>query len=259
MARQTSAITFTRKFGNAVGMKGMDGNYNMRIYVPGDEINDGKTPMQTAQRARFTIATKVAGMLGVLGEQVLFANGLKTTRRGKLVQQIMASVTFADHTATLSGNLPLIISPKNSVDIANRTLTKTAPTANASGSVAYSAKVTIGRGIYVRTITAMLIYDRTTAQWDSQVEITTDVNVTTRKYISSMYAGHTVDIYCYMLSGATIASLGQQTADMSSMDSNSGAGFAIRVTESGMTTDELAYAQVDSYHEEWAVPAILGD
>lgn len=259
MARQTSAITFTRKFGNAVGSKGLNGTYNMRVYIPGDEINDAKTPMQTAQRARFTIATKVAGMLGVLGEQVLFANGLKTSRRGKLVQQIMASVTFDNNTATLSGNLPLIISPKNSVDIANRNLTKTAPTANASGSVAYTAKVTMGQGTYVRTITAMLIYDRTTKQWDSQVEITNDVNISTRKYISSMYSGHTVDVYCYMLSGATINTLGRETADMSSMDSARGEGFSITVTESGMTTSELAYAQVDSYHEEWAVPAIIGD
>lgn len=259
MARQTSSITFTRKFGNAVGMKGMNGNYNMRIYVPGDEINDGKTPMQTAQRARFTIATKVAGMLGVLGEQVLFANGHKTTRRGKLVQQIMASVVFNDNTASLSGDLPLVISPKNSVNVENRTLIKTAPTANASGSVAYSCKVTMSNGTYVRTITAMLLYDRTTGQWDSQVEITTETNVSTRKYISSMYAGHTVDVYCYMLSGATTTLLGQETAEMSNMNSNNGEGFGIRVTESGLTTDELTYAQVDSYHEVWAVPAILGE
>lgn len=258
MARQTSTITVTRRLGNIVGMKGLDGAYNARVYVPAEEINDSKTPLQVMQRAKFALGTKVAGMLGVLGEQVLYANGLSPNRRGKLVQQILAAITYSENKAMLTGDLPLVISPKTTVELQDRSLRLTAPTAEASGSFAYTFKPVVGNGAYVRSIVAMLCYDRSAGTWNSQVIISSETSFTARMYISSAYAGHKADVYCYSLVGANVTRLGQATADMGSMNSDEGAGYAIPVTESGMTTADLGYAQVDSYHMTFDVPAIIG-
>lgn len=260
MARQTSAITFTRKFGNAVGSKGLNGGYNMRIYVPGEDIDDPKTPLQTEQRAKFAIAAKVAGMLGVLGEQVLFANGHKTTRRGKLVQQIYSAIQYSNNTASLSANMPLILNPKVTASITERDLSKTAPTAIASGSLAYTFTVEVDENsTLVRTIVCMMIYDRTDHRWTSQCIISTAKNPVVRQYVSQAVAGHTLDIYCYSLVGATFTKPGSNSATMSPMDSDEGTGFAINVLASGVTTTELGYAQVDGFCDVWEVPEILGN
>jgi len=257
MARQTSSVTIVGKFGNMVGYKGLDGKYNAGIYVPGEERQDSKTPEQVYQRARLALAAKVAGMLGVLGEQVNVANGLRANRRGALVRQIMGFVNDGVDGPELAATLSLVKMPKGSMSV-EPTLRLSAPTAIRSGSFAYAVSCTADNGTLQRVIVALLVYNKTKAEWRSYVRVFgAGESMQVLVYIPAEWAGDNCFAYGYTLGVLSDPSVTGVVSSIGSLEGTT-THISVAVDSDNVAYGALCFTQVDAHIEEQTIPAVQG-
>lgn len=254
MARQTSSITFVKKFGNMVGSKGMDGKFNARLYIPGEDIKDAKTPTQVYNRAKMALAAKVAGMLGVMGEQVLVANGLKATRRGMLVRSIYARINDAVTGPELGANLDLVLNPRGSMSV-DPTIRYAAPSGLLNGTVKFKVSCTPEEGDLQRVIVCLLVYNSTKQEWRNTVRAfpasAATMEVTT--FIPPNWAGDTVVSYGYTMGiltdeqSAVVTSIGDLTGTTEAIamgiDSNNVAYGALLYTQINATVETSTFPE----------------
>lgn len=243
MARQTSTITVTGKLGNLVGRKGLYGAFTAGIYQP--DVSNPKTALQTYQRSKMALAAKVAGMLGVMGQQINVANGLPATRRGSLVRSIMAHIEDHEGGPRLGSALPLVLNPKAQVSFGTRAVAVTAPTAAASGSLAYSYEATVEQGEGIRYLVACLYYDPTLDEWRNNVAVQSRP-APVRTYVPFTWKGHTVNAYCYVLAITTNPMELGTTGSMGSLEGTD-QNFTIAVGSDTLYGNNIAYTQVDAY------------
>lgn len=247
MALQTSTLTMTGKVGNVVGMKGFGGKFNARIYVPGENINDAKTSEQVYQRSKLALAAKVAAMLGVMGEQVNVANGLKASRRGALVRNIMAYINDAVAGPQLAADLSIVKNPKASVSVTDRSVGVTAPTALTNGRAVYGPSVSADEGTLRRHIVALLVYNTVKDDWRSQVRVVpqgSENKVTL--YFPNSWAGDAVIFYGYTLAMTTdpsIAGVVSSFGNLTGTEDN----ISIPVDSTGVAYGSLLFSQIDTY------------
>lgn len=238
----------TGKVGNVVGMKGFAGKFNARIYVPGENINDAKTTEQVYQRSKLALAAKVAGMLGVMGEQVNVANGIRATRRGALVRNIMAYIEDAVTGPQLAADLSIVKNPKGSVAVSDRSVQVTAPTLLSNGRAIYGPTVTAEAGTLRRYIVALLVYNSVKDDWRSQVRVfapdATETKVSL--YFPSSWAGDAVIFYGYtlgMTTDPTIAGVVSSFGNLTGTEET----ISIPVDSTGVAYGDLLFSQIDTY------------
>lgn len=238
----------TGKVGNVVGMKGFGGKFNARIYVPGENINDAKTTEQVYQRSKLALAAKVAGMLGVMGEQVNVANGIRATRRGALVRNIMAYIEDAVAGPQLAADLSIVKNPKASVAVGERSVQVTAPTVLTSGRAIYAPTVTAEAGTLRRYIVALLVYNSVKDDWRSQVRVfaadAAETKVTL--FFPNSWAGDSVIFYGYtlgMTTDPTIAGVVSSFGNLTGTEET----ISIPVDSTGVAYGNLLFSQIDTY------------
>ena len=254
MARQVSTIQVVKKLGNLVGYKGLDGKVNAMNYVPGEDRNDAKTAVQMEQRAKFKLAAQVASMLSTLGEQVNVANGLKPTRRGKLMAQLLGYITETVNGPVLASDLPLVRRPKGNMEV-DPTFRTTAPGALTSGSIKFKAACTSSFGTLQRTIVCLLLYNQRTNEWRSACHAfgpdgTNEVTV----FFSKNWSDSEVVCYGYALGIITDT----ETAPVSSIGNLEGteSEMSITVDTTGVAYGNLLFTQVYSITAVETVPAL---
>ena len=244
MARQNSTITVVGKLGNMVGTKGLDGKTNAMAYVPGEDRADAKTAEQVYQRSRLALASKVAGMLGVLGDQSLVANGIAPNRRGMLVRTIMAHINDAVGGPELGSSLPLVRNPKAEVNIGDRVFNIVVPTAQSSGSVSYSFAGTVERGTLIRYCVALLVFNKSKGEWRSTAQVLTEAG-RVRVYIPGTWKDDQTVCYGYVLAATTDPTVIGETATMGSLTGTT-ENYSIAVDSSSVLYgNNVAYSQVD--------------
>lgn len=250
MGKLNSIITFTGKVGNVIGYKGLDGK---TLIGPYDKnYQDSKTPDQVYQRAKMALAAKVAGMLGVLGQQVLVANGMRPNRRGTLVRSIMSYINDEVTGPELGSSLPLVRNPKGSVSFTERNIIKVLPTAGASGSFAYKVTATPDQGNALRYVTALLVYNTNLDEWRSAVAVG-ETPQTARVYMPIDYLDTVCVCYGYTLAILSDPSVVGATASMGNLVGDA-SDFSISVDNTGVAYGRsLVYTQVDAYTEEVTV------
>ncbi len=245
MARQTSTITVTGKLGNMVGAKGYDGKYNAFHYVPGDERSNPKTTEQVYQRSKLALAAKVAGMLGILGNQVLVANGMRPNRRGALVRNIMQYIDDAVGGPALGTRLPLVRSPRAKVEITDRAFAVLPAAPDRSGNISYNFTGNALRGTAVRYLVSFMIYDPTLDQWIYTCEVqTTPAKV--YNYVDESMNGHEVFCYAYVLAVTTDPTTLGSEGIMGPLTGTE-EGFNIAVDSQGVLYGKnIAFSQIDT-------------
>ena len=250
MGKLNSIITFTGKVGNVIGYKGLDGK---TLIGPYDKnYQDSKTPDQVYQRAKLALAAKVAGMLGVLGQQVLVANGMRPNRRGTLVRSIMSYINDEVTGPELGSSLPLVRNPKGSVSFTERQIVKVLPTAAASGSFAYKVVANPDQGNALRYVSALLVYNTNLDEWRSAVAVG-ETPQTARVYMPIDYLDTVCVCYGYTLGILSDPSVVGATASMGNLVGDT-SDFSISVDNSGVAYGRsLVYTQVDAYNEEVTV------
>lgn len=253
MAKQTGVIIFNGRVGNVVGRRGVNGGYDVSIYQP--DVNDAKTPQQVYNRAKLSLAAKVAGMLGTMGEQVNVANGIRASRRGSLVRTIYAHINDAQTGPELGSSLPLVRSPRAAVSFSDCEITVTNPTSQASGSIAYTASAEVESGTAVRYITCLLVYNQTLNEWRSNVVVgATPQRV--RIYIPQTYAGCSCFSYGYVLGVTTDAAVAEATATMGTL-AGTPDKFSISVDKNNVVYgNNLAFTQVESMMKKTDIPSL---
>lgn len=256
MGKQVSTIQFTGKVGNVVGSKGNGGTFVARIYT--DEVKNPQTPDQMYQRGKLALAAKVAGMLGVMGEQVLVANGYRPNRRGTLVRSIMAYINDAVAGPELGASLPIVRNPQGSMSC-NPRITVNVPTSEASGSIVYTNGLTADRGTMQRAIVALLVYNADLDIWQSRVDIvTTNFNSTSmRIYISKDWAGTHATAYGYALGIISDPTISGAKASLGSMEGNEN-NFTLPVDSNNVVYGGLCFTQIDPHVEALDIREIGG-
>lgn len=246
MGKLNSIITFTGKVGNVIGYKGLDGK---TLIGPYDKnYQDSKTPDQVYQRAKLALAAKVAGMLGLLGQQVLVANGMRPNRRGTLVRSIMNYINDEVTGPELGSSLPLVRNPKGSVSFTQRQITQVLPTAVASGSLSYKPAATPDQGTALRYVTALLVYNTNLDEWRSAVAVG-ETPQAARVYVPLDYLNTECVCYGYTLGILSDPSIVGATASMGNLVGDT-TDFSIAVDNSGVAYGRsLVYTQVDAYTE----------
>ena len=244
-----SSLTGTGRMGNLVGRKGLDGKTIAAIYQP--TVSNPKTPAQMEQRAKVALAAKVAGMLGVLGKQVLVANGYSTGRRGTLIAQILGKITDGEgfSTPSLLAGLPLVKNPQGAVELTTRTLTFTEPTAQASGSVAYvfAANVPEEETI-VRYCVALMAYNATTGEWRATNRVL-DTPGRVSIYIDQSWIDAQVYAYAYVLPVTVSSAYAlNASASMGALTGND-KQFQQAIDTDGVAYGNFTYTQVNSLIE----------
>lgn len=248
MGLQTSTLTVTGKVGNMVGMKGFGGKFNARVYTPGENINDAKTPDQVYQRSKLALAAKVAAMLGVMGEQVNVANGIRATRRGALVRNIMAYIEDAVAGPQLAADLSIVKNPKASVAVSERTVAVTAPTLLTNGRAIYAPTVTADAGTLRRYIVALLVYNTVKDEWRSQVRAfaADAVDDKVSLYFPNSWAGDSVIFYGYTLGMTTDPTIAGVVSSFGNLTGTEEA-ISIPVDSTGVAYGSLLFSQIDTY------------
>lgn len=167
MAKQLPYGRFYGKNGSMVGRRGVGG----QVYIneKGKDPTNPRTQAQMSVRGRMALSAKVNSMLGVLGSQVLMANGLSASRRGQLTKMIFAA-TSVDllGNVSLSTNLPLVKSP----DLyANLDATVSIARADRDHSGSFRCVFTNSEAdasSYLRLVGVLMVYNKTKDQWQSQ-------------------------------------------------------------------------------------------
>ena len=256
MGKQVSTMQFTGKVGNVVGSKGNNGTYVARIYT--DEVKNPQTPEQMFQRGKLALAAKVAGMLGVMGEQVLVANGYKANRRGTLVRSIMAYINDAVTGPELGTSLPLVRNPQGSMTGTPR-ISVTAPTSEASGSILYANALTADRGTMQRVIMAMLVYNSDLDIWQSRVDILNSDfdNAKLMLYISKEWGGTHATVYGYALGIISDPTVSGAKASLGNMAGNENK-FNLPVDTNNVVYGGLCFTQIDAKVQSVTINAIGG-
>lgn len=244
-----SSLTGTGRMGNLVGRKGLDGKTYAAIYQP--NVSNPKTPAQMEQRAKVALAAKVAGMLGVLGKQVLVANGYSTGRRGKLITQILGKITDGEgySTPSLLAGLPLVKNPMGAVELSTRQFTFTEPTAQASGSIAYNFSATVPQDeTLVRYCVAVMVYNATSGEWRATNRVL-DEPGRVAIYIDQSWIDAQVYAYAYVLPVTVSANAGlNASATMGALTGNE-KQFSQAIDTDGVIYGNFTYTQVNSLIE----------
>ncbi len=158
MGKQVSSIRFTGTVGNLTGSKGLDGKILLREKVA--SVSNPQTVDQMNQRAKFKLASQVAGMLAEVGELALKANGHKSTRRGILNKMLMDKITLVgEQQAGLPRVLNLVNNPYAAPLMTAVTVTVTSDTTGFTGG--FSNDLPAG----MVSAKALLVYDRVTGVW----------------------------------------------------------------------------------------------
>ena len=191
-------------------------------------------------------------MLGTLGEQTLVANGLKATRRGKLMAQLLGYITEGENGPELAADLPLVNRPKASMSV-DPSFRMAAPGELTNGNIKFKAQCTPDAGTLQRTIVCLLAYNKDKNVWTSmcQAFVANGSNEVTL-WISPRWAGDTIICYGYALgivsnpAVAAVTSIGnlEGTTDT----------IGISVDSTGVAYGDLLYTQVYSVIEETSFP-----
>lgn len=201
MAIQRGILRFTGRVGSVVGRRGIDGKYIMSEHQP--IINSPNSDEQKEVQSSLAIASKVAAMLGILGQQVNIANGYAATRRGKLVANIYAQISGM--TPPLSGSvlpaeLPLVSNPAGVID-RQASLRVVPPKQDASGSVTLSWQNDLDNNndTLERNLAAILVYNEDKHEWLSVSQILAPSAASLMLYISNEWRGDVMHIYGYIM------------------------------------------------------------
>ncbi|MBP5541346.1 MAG: hypothetical protein J6X88_06815 [Bacteroidales bacterium] len=242
-----SSLTGIGRMGNIVGRKGPNGRTYTSIYQP--YVSNPKSPAQVEQRAKLSLASKVASMLGVVGKQALVANGYSASRFCTLVGQILGTLTDGEgySSPSLLTGLPLVKRPGGDITYSEKGFTFVTPTEQASGSVAYKFIGTPNvDDTLVRYCVALMLYNVTADLWTSQSWVL-DTAGTVRIYINSDWKNAQIYAYAYVLgvlrNGNGVlentASLGSLVGDQSK--------FQLTVDSENVLYGKYNYAQIDSF------------
>lgn len=199
MAIQRDIIRFTGRIGAMVGRKGPKGQYVASVHQP--IVSQPNSDKQVSTRSAFTVSSKVAAYLGILGQQVLLANGHAATDRGELVAELMALVkgmTPPSVGAVLPADLPLVRVPRIAPNITTE-LTGNQPEAQQSGSVVLT--MTDEEGVYgdlVRRLACIILYNETLDQWRSVAAVLPKTQMRLNLYVPSDFYGE-IHAYGYFL------------------------------------------------------------
>lgn len=199
MAIQRDILRFTGRVGAFVGRKGPKGQYVASVHQP--IVNQPNTNKQVVTRSAFTISSKVAAYLGIMGQQVLLANGHAATDRGELVAELMSLIkgmTPPSVGAVLPADLPLVRVPRIAPNL-GVVLSDAQPEAEQSGSV----MMTIDDrgdvyGSLVRRLGCIILYNETLDQWRSVAAIMPKTQTQLILYVPTDFLG-VIHAYGYFL------------------------------------------------------------
>ena len=199
MAIQRDILRFTGRVGAVVGRKGPKGQYVASVHQP--IVNQPDSNKQIITRSAFTVSSKVAAYLGIMGQQVLLANGHAATDRGELVAEIMALVkgmTPPAIGAVLPADLPLVRVPRIAPNLVTE-LTGNQPEVQQSGSVVLT--ITDNNHVYenlVRRLGCIILYNETLGQWRSVAAVMQKTETRLYLYVPSDFYGE-IHAYGYFL------------------------------------------------------------
>lgn len=201
MAIQRGILRFTGRVGSVVGRKGVDGKYIMSEHQP--IVNSPNSDEQKEVQSSLAIASKVAAMLGVLGQQVNIANGYAATRRGKLVANLYSQISGMTPPLTgsiLPAELNLINCPAGVID-RGATLRVVRPEVDASGSVTmtWQNELDDNRETLERNLAALLVYNEDKHEWLSVAQVLAASASSIMLYITSDWRSDVLHIYGYIM------------------------------------------------------------
>lgn len=187
MARVVSAFQFIGSLGNITASAGMDGKIIARQKVA--YVHNPRTEKQQTNRSKLKLAAQVAGMLGVVGQTSLKANGFPTTRRGQLIKRLYDQiyVDLINKQVKLPFGLSLVNVPTYNPAV-------TAAVANATGK---STLTVTGAGEGDMIAKAILVFDTVTGNWRCASEISTSSTLNLND--SPAEADHSIEIYGYAI------------------------------------------------------------
>lgn len=201
MAIQRGILRFTGRVGSVVGRKGVDGKYIMSEHQP--IVNSPNSDEQKEVQSSLAIASKVAAMLGILGQQVNIANGYAATRRGKLVANLYSQISGM--TPPLSGSvlpaeLPLVSNPDGVIN-REATIRFVAPEVDASGSatLTWQNNLDDNRDTLERNLAAILVYNEDKREWLSVAQVLAPSAASIMLYITNEWRSDVLHIYGYVM------------------------------------------------------------
>lgn len=185
MAKIVSIIQYVGRAGSTVGSKGKKGSILLRQYQP--SVANPRTDAQMQQRAKFKLASQVAGMLGHVGRTALVADGYRKTDRGQLTKMLQKMIVWgaARNRATLPYALHLVDNPSYAEDI-TLVVTSDANAYTATFSGAASGEV---------IAKAILVHDITRGSWRHTSSMDTRTAISIGKAVDEV--GDALEIFAY--------------------------------------------------------------
>lgn len=157
MAIQTSIIQFSGRVGNLVGRKLPDGQFSISAYQP--KVHNPRTSSQTFNRAKMSVATRLASRLGWVMHEAKHFSGFGSYAHNRLLGRIKHALS-GNCVGIFPAALPLIPHPDIEARFSSLSISRQGTLVTLHAELVSNQAETL-----LRSVAAVIVYNQTRNLW----------------------------------------------------------------------------------------------